>query len=55
MDCDYIIKDLSTHSIVQRAMAHHLKDHEGIIYDATDNMTKDELENKIKLAIRDLG
>lgn len=53
MDCEYRIVDESAYSLVQRAMAHHLKDHEGIIYDATDTLTRDELENKIKMVIKD--
>lgn len=53
MDCDYHISDESLFSLVQRAMAHHLKDHEGIIYDATNTMTRDDLENKIKMVIKE--
>ncbi len=53
MECDYFIKDESSHTIVQRAMAHHLKDHEGMFYEAGDTMTRDDLENRIKMAIKE--
>lgn len=53
IDCDYYIQDESLHSLVQRAMAHHLKDHEGLIYEATDTMTRDELETRIKMAVKE--
>ncbi|MFA6421932.1 MAG: DUF1059 domain-containing protein [Candidatus Buchananbacteria bacterium] len=54
MDCEYNIRDESTYSLVQRAMAHHLKDHEGLIYEATDITTRDDLENKIKMVIKEI-
>jgi len=52
-DCDYHIEDESVYSLVQRAMAHHLKDHENIIFDPSDSMTRAELENRIQMAIKE--